>query len=298
MNKVIRILILLILCKQATAQQIYNTNNLEVSQFELKNNRYTKDSTANAYFIYEKGYSRLENGGDYNILHDYEAKIKIINREGFDYASIEIFLYKDNNRKERFRNLSAYTHNMVDGKVIKTPVKKENIFKEAYSEKYDIIKFTFPKVEPGSVITYKYQLESPFVFKFIGWDFQDDIPKVFSKYITDIPGNYLYHTKLNGTLKLDTNTSEIKKNCLQAGGGQADCSHSVYMMKDIPAFREEKYMTAKKNYFSRIEYELSEFKGFDGRIKKYTKTWKNVDYKMKKEGNICLLYTSPSPRDA
>ncbi len=253
-----------------------------VSEGDLKGNRYEKDTTANAFYIYEKGFSRIENGRNYNLLTDYSAKVKILTKEGYSKSTIEVFLYRNKNNKEIFRNLIAYTHNLENGKIVKTKVQENNVYQEKYNEHYTLVKFTFPNVKPGSVITYSYQTESPFKFNFKGWDFQDDIPKLYSECEADLPGNFVYNIRLVGPLKLDVKENFIKKECLEVGyGGVADCSHSVYAMKDIPAFREEKFMTAKKNYFSRIEYELKEYKGFDGVHKKYTDTWKNVDKELK-----------------
>lgn len=287
MIKSLLILILFFCISIASAQDIYQNPKMRVSLEDLKTNVYTKDSTANAFFMYEKGFSRVENGGKYNLLTDYEAKVKILNEQGFDKSTIRIVLYKNKNGKEVFRKLIAYTYNLENGKVTKTKIESENVYTEKYDENHTLIKFTFPNLKPGSVLTYRYQLESPFMFKFNGWDFQDDIPKVYSEYIADLPGNYIYNIKLRGPLKLEPHESTIIKKCLEISGrGYADCSHSVYIMKNIPSFKEEKYMTAKENYFSRIDYELKEFKGFDGINKKYTETWKNVDNKLKKEATI------------
>ncbi|WP_025742126.1 DUF3857 domain-containing protein [Aquimarina pacifica] len=291
MNKRLLLLILLVVTPLLTTAQktLYNTTNTVVSISDLENTLYEKDSIANAFFIYEKGYSRVENGKKYNILTDYEAKIKICNQKGFNKATVEILLYKNKNKKEEFSNLIAYTHNLENGSIVSTKINKENIYKEEYSENYTLIKFTFPNLKSGSVITYKYQIESPFIFKFNGWDFQDDIPKMYSEYIADIPGNYIYHSKLNGPLKLDLNTSEIIKDCLTIAGGvggKSECSHNIYAMKNIPAFKEEKHMTAKQNYFSRIEYELAEIRYFDGSITKHTKSWHFVDKDLKQDPNI------------
>ncbi|WP_108809334.1 DUF3857 domain-containing protein [Aquimarina spinulae] len=267
-----------------SAQEAYNDKNMVVSMIDLQSTTYKKDSTATAFFIYEKGFSRVENGGGYDLLTDYEAKVKILNEQGFGHATIKVLLYRNKRDKESFNNLVAYTYNLEQGKIIKTKVEKDQIYYEKHDQNFTSVKFTFSNIKPGSVLTYKYQVESPFMYNFNGWEFQDDIPKMYSEFIADLPGNYVYNIKLVGTLKLNTSESTIKKNCLQASGlGSADCSHNTYIMKDIPAFKEEKYMTAKSNYFSRIEYELKEFKGFDGVNNKYTETWKNVDIKLKKE---------------
>lgn len=286
MNKSILLLILLIFSSFISAQETYNSINMVVSIADLKSSTYTRDSIANAFFIYEKGFSRVENGGGYNLLTDYEAKIKILNEQGYDHATVKVLLYRNKKHKESFNSLVAYTYNLEQGKIIKTKVEKEQIYYEKHDQNFTSVKFTFSNIKPGSVLTYKYQVESPFMYKFNGWEFQDDIPKMHSEFIADLPGNYIYNTKLIGTLKLEDHKSTIIKKCLVVGSGHADCSHNVYVMKNIPAFKEEKYMTAKENYFSRIDYELKEFKGFDGKNKKYTETWKNVDDKLKKEATI------------
>ncbi|GAA4274667.1 DUF3857 domain-containing protein [Aquimarina gracilis] len=280
---------LLLISPFTSAQKTYNSTNMVVSLADLHNNNYVKDSTANAVFIYEKGHSRIENGRNYNLLTDYEAKVKIFNKQGFDKATVRVFLYKNSRDKELFRNLTAFTHNLENGKITKVKLQEQHIYKEEYDENHNVVNFTFPNVKPGSVITYKYQLESPFIYKFNGWEFQDDIPKLYSEFIADMPGNYLYHAKLIGPFNPEKREEKLIKRCIEVpGGGHSDCSHIVYFMKDIPAFKEEQYMTAKKNYFSRIDYELKEYKGFDGTTKKYTETWKNVDSKLAKEPNIGL----------
>ncbi len=280
-------MLILFFCVSGFTQKNYNNRSMVVSTADIENTTYPKDSTANAFYIYEKGYSRVENGGNYNLLTDYERKIKILNKEGYDQAKVEIFLYKNKTKKERARNIVAYTYNLENGEIIRKAISEDNIYTEEYSEHFDIIRFTFPDIKPGCVIRYSYQLESPFIFNFNGWEFQDEIPKMYSEYVSDLPGNYVYNIRLKGPLKLHTEDSSIKKNCLEvARGGYSDCSHNKYTMIDIPAFQEEKYMTAKKNYFSSVEYELKEYKGFDGTNKKYTDTWENVDNELKKENTI------------
>ncbi|WP_405206975.1 DUF3857 domain-containing protein [Aquimarina sp. LLG6339-5] len=280
-------ILFLLLSILGISQESYNHKNLVVSEYDLKGTRYEKDTTANAFYIYEKGFSRIQNGGNYNLLTDYSAKIKILNKEGFEKSTVTIFLYKSKNGKELFRNLIAYTYNLEDGKVIKTKLEEDQIYQEKYDEHNTLVKFTFPNIKPGSVITYTYQVESPFIFNFKGWEFQDEIPKLYSEYVTDLPGNYVYNIRLVGNLKLDVNESSLIRDCIEVSrGGSANCSHNQYIMRDIPPFKEEKYMTAKKNYFSRVEYELKELKRFDGTNKKYTETWKNVDKELKNEKAI------------
>jgi hypothetical protein len=57
-------------------------------------------------------------------------------------------------------------------------------------------------------------------------------------------------------------------------------------MKNIPAFVEEDYMTAKKNFISSIQFELSEIRYPDGRTDKVTKEWKDAEQELRTENRF------------
>ncbi|MFI1773239.1 transglutaminase domain-containing protein [Thalassobellus citreus] len=258
-----------------------------VSLSDLKMTSYAKDSTANALVLYEKGNSYVDER-EYDLRTQEKHKIKILNKEGFNHANVTIYLYKsDNNKYEEVEDIMASTYNLIDGEVVITKLDKKNIYREKYDENHTLVKFTLPNIKEGCVITYSYNLISPFMFKYKGWNFQGSIPKLYSEYCTSIPGNWEYNIKLVGGKKLFINESKVKKDCLRGGnGGVANCFEAKYAMKDMPAFIEEDYMTSKSNYLARIEYELKVFTHFDGRKNLYTKTWKTVDADLKKEKTI------------
>jgi hypothetical protein len=45
-------------------------------------------------------------------------------------------------------------------------------------------------------------------------------------------------------------------------------------------------MTIKSNYLARVKYELKTFKGFDGTVNDYAKTWETVDDEIRKDESI------------
>ncbi|MBL4904481.1 MAG: hypothetical protein JKZ00_00260 [Flavobacteriaceae bacterium] len=53
-------------------------------------------------------------------------------------------------------------------------------------------------------------------------------------------------------------------------------------MNHIPAFKEENYMSSKKNFISTLVFDLISFTSPDGEVTKYTKTWKSADRVIKK----------------
>ncbi len=277
----------LVLSFYSFSQSEFYSESYRVVLADIETNTFEKDTTANALVIYEQGNSYVDRG-DYDLRTEIKHKIKILNQEGFNQANVTIPLYKkDGNSYESVDKIIATTYNMIDGKVVKTKLNEKDIFEEEYSENITLVKFTLPNIKSGSVITYSYTIRSPFMFKYKGWEFQGEIPKLYSEYKTSIPGNWLYHIKLVGYKKLDVETSDIKKGCLEySRGASADCAISTYGMKDIPAFIEEDHMTTESNYLARIEYELKTFRGFDGVNKDYTKEWKDVDKELKTEPSI------------
>ncbi|WP_029034647.1 hypothetical protein [Salinimicrobium terrae] len=287
MNKFLLLPILFLATTLCAQEESFNLTGLTVSNSELEASVYSKDSTANAFYIYEDGYSRFQQGGDYNLLTDYKAKIKILNKEGFDQANIEIRLFKGKSGEEKLRDLKAATYYLENGRQHVRYLSPDLVYTEEHPE-YDIVKFTFPSVQPGAVLTYTFQKESPYIFNFETWWFQEDIPKVYSRYLTDIPGNYRYNIKKIGSQPLDVENNDLKKDCFFVEGIEkpADCTRSEYVMKDIPAFKEEKYLTSKYNFITRIEYELQEIIMTDGRIKKYTETWEDVDRELRRDNDL------------
>lgn len=247
---------------------------------------YEKDSDATAVYLYEYGNNYFEIRDNYIwLITKYHAKIKILEKEGFEYSNIEIPLYRSKDRKEKIVKIKGLTHN----EEIKNYVKRNEFFEEEVSEKWSQLKFTFPNIKEGSVIEYEYEMQSPFYFNFTGWEFQSEIPKIYSEFNAEIPGNWLYNRSLIGDLSLEVNEAKIVKGCFEFPGLEesSECESLRYVMKDIPAFKDsEEYMLSSNNYRSKIEFELSEYKSFYGRSEKYTKSWKTVDREFKKNGDI------------
>ncbi|MCK7590822.1 DUF3857 domain-containing protein [Subsaxibacter sp. CAU 1640] len=280
------LIVLLQLSIKSQSQNEFNSLDMSVTKSDLEINTFSKDSTANAIMLFESGKSYLDKN-NFMLKTEVSKKLKILNRQGFGKAEINIYLYKNGSKKEKISNISATTYNLENNSVTKSQLDLKQVFEEKYNDNYTIIKFTFPNLKENSVITYSYTLESPFMYKYKDWYFQDDIPKLYSEYRASIPANYDYHIKLVGFLKLDVNDARIENNCLEIGNGaSAGCVNYTYAMKDIPAFVEEDFMTTKLNYLARVEYELKTFKGFDGSVNHYTKSWKTVDSELKTDKNI------------
>lgn len=240
---------------------------------------YEKDTSAVAVVLHEFGEAYIEDDNDYNLLFDYHVKMKILKQQGVEEATIIIPLYKSGGSIEKVRSIKASSFNLESGSMRETKLDIKNVLVEKTNKNWDQQKFAIPNVRVGSVIEYQYVLESPFIFNFRTWNFQSDLPKAKSEFWATIPATYTYNTTLKGFLDLSKNDSKVIRDCFYKG--LADCTRSKYVMLDVPAFKEEEFMTAKSNFLSAINYELSEVKHFDGRVEKFTKDWKSADLELK-----------------
>jgi len=251
---------------------------------ELDMKIYEPDTSAVAVMLDEFGEAYFDNYNDHNLLFEYHARIKILKKGGVSYGTFEIPLRKSEGRSEKIVSIKASAFNIENGSMRETKLDPKNVFLENQSKYYDAKKFAIPNVKEGSVIEVLYTLESPFVYKFRSWEFQSEIPKLQSEFWALIPGNYLYNVSLRGFLKLTKQESELVKSCFLT----ADCSRLKYGIKNIPAFNEEEFMTAKSNFISAINFELSQINYFDGRKDKITKEWKDADEELRQSSQFGL----------
>src|SRR5690606_2557276 len=237
------------------------------------------DSTAHAVVILERGRSDIqvdESERELRVIHRYGVRIKILDKEGFDKANYVIPLYKIGNKFETVSHIRGHTH-YVDGKIHTAEMDKGAIFHEKVNEFVNLSKFTLPNITENCIIDIEYEISSPDIFNYRTWEYQDDIPKLYSEYTAIIPALYNYNVTLSGFYKLTDQKSKLLKDHFLLNGRRQDCSQLTYVMKDIPAFQEESYMLAPKNYKSAINFELMQYYSTSGARQNLTKEWKDVD---------------------
>jgi hypothetical protein len=274
------VLILLLFSSIIIAQEKKSSKMEQTTLEELKMTIYDKDSTATAVVLYEHANRYPDINNDEIPRTDYYYRIKILDKSAFDLADISIDLYK----KQRVKDISAITYNLSDnGTINKTNLLDKDIFTTKEGENWTVKKFTLPNLKVGTVIEYKYSVISPYL-SINDWNFQSEIPKIKSEFDVAVIGNYRYNIKIIGFLKLDKNEPSIKKNCVDIDGvGPGDCAVYSYGINNIPAFKEEDYMLSKKNYISKITFDLKSHTSYRGHIKDLTTTWKQADKTLKSQ---------------
>lgn len=252
------------------------------AEFELKN--YAKDTTANAVVLREFGNAYISTRTDISLIFEHHVRIKIFNEKGFDHGKITIRLHKnDSNVFEKVSDIEAVTfYPDEQGLIRESRLDPKQIFNENANRYTDMVKFAMPNLRNGCIIEYKYTIESPYIHHFRSWEFQSNIPKVYSEYLAHIPAVFNYNISLRGPYKLTQNTGVVERECYNGGGGfKADCSAMTYAMADVPAFIEEDNMTSPSNFLSAMYFELSDYVDPRGIKHQVTKEWSSVDRELK-----------------
>ena len=274
-------LILLLFSSILIAQEKKSSKMGQTTLEELKMTIYDKDSTATAVVLYEHANQYPDRNNDEIPRTDYYYRIKILDKAAFDLADISISLYK----KQRVEGISAITYNLTEiGTSNKTHLLDKDIFTVKEGENWTEKKFTLPNIKEGSIIEYKYSILSPYL-SIKDWYFQSKIPKIKSELDLSILGNYTYNIKIIGFLKLDKDvTPTVDKKCVYVTGiGDGACAIFSYGMNNVPAFKEEDYMLSKKNYISKITFDLKSHTSYRGVKEDLTTTWEQADKSLKKQ---------------
>lgn len=272
-------LLVLLLSNVLIAQKKKSSKMGQTTLDELKMTVYDKDSTATAVVLYEHANRYPDKSNDEIPRTDYYYRIKILDKSSFNLANITINLFK----KQRVKDISAITYNLKENGTTDTKhLQDKDIFTTKERETWEIKKFTLPNIKVGTVIEYKYSILSPYL-SIDDWYFQSEIPKIKSEFDALILGNYKYNIKIIGFLKLSKEKPFVDKKCVYVDGiGEGACAGYSFGMNNIPAFKEEKHMLSKKNYISRISFDLKSMTSYRGVVENLTTTWKQADKSLKK----------------
>ncbi|OJZ06657.1 DUF3857 domain-containing protein [Sphingobacterium sp. 40-24] len=240
------------------------------------------DTAANAFVLREYGSAEVSYDKNKGPVVQFfrHVRIKILNKEAYNYANFSIPLYKSGNDREVLMDIKGASYHLVGDKVVETEMTKANIFNENASENYAVTKAAIPQVQEGTIIEYRYRTESPFIFNLNAWEFQEDLPKLYSQYVTRIPEVFHYKANLKGGLAVSDRKVENYNTGLDSQVGEVLGNKTTYTMENIPAFHTEDYMTSSKNFRSIIFFELGRYSIPMGPTKDFSLTWENVRDKL------------------
>ncbi len=226
----------------------------DIPMEDLKMTTYDKDSSASAVVLEDYGiaFVNLDAAGEVHLVFDRHTRIKILKKEGLEWANASILTYHSGSSEEKISNLKASAYNLESGKMVESKMAKDAMFKERVNSYYNRQKFTIPNVKEGSVIEYSFHETSDFYTSFPNWQFQRSIPTRHSEYWAMIPEVFDYQKYMQGYIQV---TSYEEKKAMSYYSVMVNGYH--YLCKNVPAFKEEPYMTTEDDYVSKLNFALA-----------------------------------------
>lgn len=252
------------------------------------------DSSAPAAILFNEAKTSFVYSADdgFRIVTEIMTKIKIYKKEGYDYANhAERYYIGGSANAEQVLYSKAATYNLVNGKVEKTKLSSDGEFREDLNKFWAVKKITMPNVKEGSIIEYKVTITSEYIQNFPTWDFQKDIPVMYSEYTTYIPEYFQYNLYIKGFLS-PLKTTNGKQRTIQfssvnmldkstlTGREQNSMSFNeaitTYVLENIQALKDEPYTNNIDNYRSALIHELASTRYPGQPFKNFATDWDTV----------------------
>jgi hypothetical protein len=211
---------------------------VEKADLEMKVCDFDKD--AEAVVLFDVGELNCSINGELEL--ERRIRIKILKEKGLERADIRIPYLHYRNIQD-VTKLSAQTYNLdAAGNIKTTEVEKKSVFDKKLNKRFSERIFTFPEVKPGSIIEYKYILKEPGL---LTWYFQRGIPVKMSRFRTDFPVDVEVSSTPFCVLPYDEKKSTAGNRNLV-----------TFMMKDVPALRDEPFISNEDDYLQRLQTRL------------------------------------------
>ncbi len=267
-----------------------------VSKEEVMEKVHPKDEEAGAAVLYRKVSTYYEYNGNsgFTLVTDVHERIKIYNKDGFEWANQEIVYYQNSGDKEKISGLKAYTYNLIEGKLEEEKLRKENIFEEEINKYRLKTKFAMPAVTEGSVIEYEYSIRSPFLTSIDDITLQYTIPINKLEVSVKVPEFLGYKKHFNPKAAVLFQIKEGREpfrysRTYNERSGQKVVTYSSktanveYMQNlyeinadDIPSLKTEPHVDYLQNYAAVLKWELQYTKFPRSSIENFSQTWEGV----------------------
>ena len=235
------------------------------------------DSNTNAVILADLGDVHFigNKKGWFSYVYVRQIRIKILNKKAFDLATVSVGLYGENgDDMDKLNNVAASAYNLENGQLQETKLDPKDIYTTRTDKRWTEAKFSIPGVKEGSILEYTYTITSQYDFDLPGWKFQSErYPCLSSEFHVEIPSTINYvlvrqgvHSYAIDKGSTGNGTYAVTEKADQAAGlGASDRDLVVsaitikhdWVMKNIPAFGTERFLTTPDNYIDKISFQLS-----------------------------------------
>lgn len=292
-----RSIVTLLLCSVFTLGVAQDYKFGKVSKDEILQKEHPRDPSADAAVLFReiKTEFQYSESSGWNIVTDYFERVKIYNKEGFEWANVIIDLYKGSG-EDKLIGLKGYTYYLgSSGKVESVKLQKDGIFNQETTKYLSQTKITMPDVREGCVVEYRYKIESPFIFNIDEFRFQEMIPVEKVDLLFKSPEYFVFKNYQRGWVPFKIETDSKDKTLMfsqttqsLSGWGNAGIRETsnrevkfkensyIVRLANVPAMKEEAYAGNMNNYTTALQFEVS-YTNFPGNsVTPYSTTWEDV----------------------
>gem|GEM_PF-1654675 len=212
------------------------------------------------------------------LVHERHIRVKILDVDRSDYTDISIPIYVGN-RLQQIQRVRAQTINLnPDGSERTERVRRRDVHSETSGD-IETTSFAFPDLEPGSIVEYRYRIESRSITFLRAWEFQHSSPILKSDYQVLIPRELNYLVFNRGYEAFERNVMERESdNVVVPSNMMPSESYTFYhwTLRDAPAIRTEPYITTVSDYKNRVDFQLSGYYDQRGFYNNFLTSWDEV----------------------
>ena len=291
------ILVILLLINNIPVQsQILNKDFGDENPYDIEIPQEILDLDPSAVVLFDKGRSYFSVDAINGFMPCFERHycIKILRKEGFNFANHEIPLTQNLVKKEKLIALKANTYHKKGTELEKIKMSKNQVYEEETNSRKTTTKFAMPAIKEGSIIEVYYRISSPFLSQFKSWSFQSTIPIISTEFEASIPQYFFYGKMYQGYVPIQpekqTFKNEVKTFTTKSRSGwyvsktsyennklEYKTSINKWSAKNVEAFRQEPYMAGIGDYISKMRFEFQSF-DIPGIISEtHGTTWENIN---------------------
>lgn len=278
MKKLAIILLTAILSVPTQAQELTDKFG-KVTEREVAMTSYDKDPEAEALYIYEK--KELTFMNDFRYDYNVYVRIKIFSRNAISLADVRVPFIAAKS-EESVSGIAANTYNIVDGKLVKTPMPKQNIFTERITDNLSAVKFSLPEVREGSVIEYKYNMKAGSIARMSDFTIQHRNPVLHSMVDIRMPEFIGYSVNSRGAYRLNM-VKGRDSGTLSLGSFTYNVQHIRCHNDSIPSLRKEPMVWCIDDFLAGFDIEITGISIPEAGIyENFANNWKSINETLEK----------------
>ncbi|MBE2185407.1 MAG: DUF3857 domain-containing protein [Rhodothermales bacterium] len=261
----------------------------QIPEDQLAMTAFPADTNAAAVVLAEVGKVSFDVPGRRKI-YEVHRRVKLLRSSAFDAFGTISLTFPSETRVSEIEG-QTFVPNPAGGSPQRFRLSRDGIFREDVRRGIKRVRFTLPNLAEGAVIEYRYQVTNEDLFSIPAWSFQNDEPTLWSEYRVTIPEILVFTALSNNFSTADLVIDEHRR--------VPGATDHRWAMADVPALREEPFMTTLADYERILKFQLAAVNVPGAMAERFANTWPRLGTQlMGPDGYLAKrVEVTPSIRD-